>query len=68
MNLEIYNTIKENKLTVKGATDLFVKMKPATLQSLVRRFCKTNNLESPFQKRGRPKASAILKSQIETTY
>ena len=52
--IEIYNQIKDNKLSVKQAADLFVKMHPETLKSAMRKFCIKNNLESPFQKRGRP--------------
>jgi len=52
--IEIYNQIKDNALSVKQAADLFVKMHPETLKSAMRKFCKERNLESPFQKRGRP--------------
>ena len=62
--IEIYNQIKDNKLSVKQAADLFVKMHPETLKSAMRKFCKENNLESPFQKRGRPKIALVLKSDI----
>jgi len=64
INLEIINKIKNEKLTIAQAADLFFNLKPLTLQSKVRKFCLKNNLESPFQKRGRPKVKMFLKEKI----
>jgi hypothetical protein len=64
INLEIINKIKNEKLTIAQAADLFSKLKPTTLQSRVRRFCKEKNLESPFPKPGRPPIKTFLKEKI----
>lgn len=61
INLEIVNKIKNEKLTIAQAADLFFNLKPTTLQSRVRKFCKENNLESPFPKSGRPSIKTTLK-------
>lgn len=64
INLEIINKIKNEKLSVVQAANLFFNLKPQTLKTNVRKFCKEKNLESPFQKRGRPKKEAFLKEKI----
>ena len=65
INLEIYNKIKNEKLTIAQAADLFSNLKPLTLQSKVRKFCIEHNLESPFQKAGRPKVKMLLKEKVK---
>lgn len=65
INAEIINKIRNEKLTIAQAADLFFNLKPLTLQSKVRKFCKETNLESPFQKRGRPKTKMFLKEKIK---
>ena len=65
INLEIINKIRNEKLTIAQAADLFFNLKPLTLQSKVRKFCIENNLESPFQKAGRPKVKMFLKEKIK---
>jgi hypothetical protein len=42
----------------------YKKLNPRSFQNKIRKFCKENNLESPFQKRGRPKTAFVLKSDI----
>lgn len=65
INLEIYNKIKNEKLTTAQAADLFFNLKKETLKSKMKKFCKENNLESPFQKRGRPKIESFLKEKFK---